>query len=67
MSKLVESFLTDALQHEKVQSTIQQILAKILEFLTPLLIAISIIWGLTLLVSTVSLVVLLKKGGGGGV
>jgi hypothetical protein len=67
MSKLVEAFLTDALNHEKVQSGLQGLLAKILEMLSPLLIGVAVILGLTLLVSITTLVLVLRKGGGVGV
>jgi len=66
MSKLVESFLADAMSHEKVQSGIQQLLAKILEMLTPILVGVAVVWGLVLLGIIVILILLLRKGGGGG-
>lgn len=65
MSKLVEAFLDDALKHEKVQALFQQLLAKILDMLTPFLIGIGVIWGVILLCCIVILVLLLRKGGGG--
>jgi hypothetical protein len=67
MSKLVESFLTDALKHEKVQSGLRGLLANILEMLSPLLIGVAVVLGLTLLISITTLVLVLRKGGGVGV
>ena len=48
MSKVVETFLADALQHEAFQSTLNQLVAKIVALLSPLLIGVAIIWGLVL-------------------
>jgi hypothetical protein len=66
MSKVVETFLADALKHEKVQSAVQQLLTKILEMLTPLLVGVAILWGVMLLGIVGILILLLRKGGGGG-
>ena len=48
MSKVVETFLADALQHEAVQSTLNQLVAKIVALLSPLLIGVAVLWGLVL-------------------
>lgn len=65
MSKLVEAFLADALKHEKVQSGLQGLLAKILDMLSPLLIGVAVVLGITLLASVSTLVLVLRKGGVG--
>lgn len=67
MSKLIDSFLDDAIQHEKVQSLFQRLLTKLLDMLTPLLIGIAIVWGVTLLASVATLYFVVHKGGGLGV
>ena len=67
MSKLVETFLADALKHEKVQSGIQALVGRILEMLAPLLVGIAVVWGVMLVGIAAILFLLLRKGGGGGV
>lgn len=67
MSKFVESFIADTLKHEKVQSTLNQLLEKLLEMLAPVFLGIGIVWGLMLLGIGAILVILLRKGGGVGV
>jgi len=65
MSKVVETFLADALQHDAVQSAMNQLVAKIVALLRPLLIGIAILWGLVLV--GVAVLVFRKGGGGGGI
>ena len=48
MSKVVETFLADALQHEAVQSAMNQLVEKIVSLLRPLLIGIALLWALML-------------------
>ncbi len=66
MSKVVETFLADALQHEAVQSVVQQLIAKILDMLRPILIGTAVVWGL-MLVGIAVLIFRKGSGGGGGV
>ena len=63
MSKVVETFLADALKHEAVQSGMNQLVEKLVALLRPLLIGIGVIWALIL----VGIVVLVFRKGGGGV
>lgn len=63
MGKVVEAFLADALQHDVVQSAMNQLVAKIVELLRPLLIGIAVIWGLTLV--GIAVLVFRKSGGSG--
>ena len=62
MTSLVETFLSDALKHEKVQSTFQTLLSSLLELLTPYLLGIAFLWGLILLGIIAILVILLRGG-----
>ena len=64
MSKVVDTFLADALQHEAVQSGLNQLVAKVVALLSPLLIGIVVIWSLMLL--GIAVLVFRKGGGGGG-
>ena len=63
--KFVESFIADTLKHEKVHSTLNQLLEKLLEVLAPVFLGIGIVWGVMLLGIGAILVILLRKGGGG--
>ena len=62
MSKVVETFLADALQHEAVQYGMNQLVAKVVGLLTPLLVGIAVLWGLVLI--GVAVLVFRKSGGG---
>jgi hypothetical protein len=64
MSKVVETFLADALRHEAVQSAMNQLVAKVVALLSPLLIGIVVIWSLMLI--GIAVLVFRKGGGGGG-
>lgn len=66
MSTLVETFLSNALQHKTVQSSMQSLLASLLEMLAPFLLGIALIWGL-MLVGIIAILVLLLRGGKVGV
>jgi hypothetical protein len=65
MSKVVETFLADALQHEAVQSVLNQLVAKLIALLSPMLIGIGILWSLMLV--GIAVLVFRKGGGGGGI
>lgn len=65
MSTLVETFLSNALQHKTVQSTFQSLLSSLLEMLTPILLGLAVLWGLILLGIVAILVILLRRGNGG--
>ena len=67
MTKQVDAFLDDVVKHEKVQGFFSQLLAKLLDMLTPYLVGIAVIWGLLLVGVAAILYLLLRKGGGGGV
>jgi hypothetical protein len=66
MMKQIDAFLDDALKHEKVQSLFSRLLANLFEFLTPLLIGVTVAWGLLFVGILAILYLLLRKGGGGG-
>lgn len=59
MSKTFDTFLADALRHEAVQSAMNQLVAKIVALLSPLLIAIAVIWAVVL----VGIVILVFRKG----
>ncbi len=65
MSKIVETFLADALKHEAVQTGMNQLVEKIVSLLRPLLIGLAVVWGLILV--GVAVLVFRKSGGGGGI
>jgi hypothetical protein len=67
MTNQIDSFLDDALKHEKVQNLFDRLLANLLQFLTPYLIGIAVAWGLLFVGIVAILYLLLRKGGGGGV
>ena len=67
MTNQIDSFLDDALKHEKVQSLFDRLLANLFQFLTPYLIGIAVAWGLLFVGIVAILYLLLRKGGGGGV
>jgi hypothetical protein len=66
MSSFVESFLTDALKHEKIQSSLKDLLWKLFDILSPYLLAIAVVLG-GILIGIVAILVLLIQRGGGGV
>ena len=69
MSKLVESFLADAVNHARtpeVQSVIQQrvlspLFSAVLDWLAPYLVAVGFLWGLMFLGIFTILVILLRS------
>ena len=65
MTKQVDAFLDHVVKHEKVQSLFSQLLAKVLDMLTPYLVGIAVVWGLLLVGVAAILYILLRKGGGG--
>lgn len=65
MSKIVETFLADALKHEAVQTGMNHLVEKIVSLLRPLLIGLAVVWGLILV--GVAVLVFRKSGGGGGI
>ena len=67
MTKQVDAFLDNAINHEKVQSLFSRLLAKLLDMVTPYLVGIAVVWGLLLVGVAAILYLLLRKGGGGGV
>ena len=67
MTKQVDAFLDNALQHEKVQSFFSRLLSKLLDMVFPYLAGIAVVWGLLLVGVAAILYILLRKGGGGGI
>ena len=67
MTKQVDAFLDNAINHEKVQSLFSRLLAKLLDMVTPYLVGIAVVWGLLLVGVAAILYILLRKGGGGGI
>lgn len=67
MTKQVDAFLDNAINHEKVQDLFSRLLAKLLDMMTPYLVGIALVWGLLLVGVGAILYILLRKGGGGGI
>jgi hypothetical protein len=67
MTKQIDAFLDDALNHEKVQSLFRRLLEKLFQWLTPYLVGIAFAWGLLFVGIVAILYLLLRKGGGGGI
>lgn len=65
MSKLVEAFLSDAIRHEATQSLVQQILERLFEMFSPILLGVALLWGLLLVVCIITLILVATKGGVG--
>lgn len=65
MTKQIDAFLDDALNHEKVQNLFSGLLAKLFTFLAPYLVGIAFAWGLLFVGIVAILYILLRKGGGG--